>query len=340
MMKTPFSALIFPVLAGMVLVSCEPQPSGSRSPAGTSSPMARAGAPGWSVAPLPQRWSMRGFTEDKDLSGIASWDGVNCLVCSDELRFIESGVINAASGTISASGAIDLLPPEKGGKELDAEGVAVARSEGCYYVTGSHGVGKKSGEFQASRCHVMRIPVDPATGQVRRDGIQSANLLTWAQSDPVIGRAVGQSLQANGFNIEGLTWKGGRLWFGVRAPNYGGDTFVIETSGASLFSGRPQATLHRLQVGPGNGIREIAALNDGFLVVTGDASSDVGKDDVFTFFHWKPGAAPVVVGNVPSPSGKAEGLYILGEKDREIDVLVIFDGASGGGPKAYRITKP
>jgi len=282
---------------------------------------------------------MRGFPGDKDLSGMASWDGVHGLVCSDELRSVEAAVINKEAGTISATGAVQILPEEKDGKELDAEGVAVARPEGCYYVTGSHGVGKKSGHVQPSRCNVARIPVNPATGEVQPGGIQTVSLLPWVQADPVLGRSAGQSLQDNGFNIEGLAWKDGRLWFGVRAPNYNGDTFVIEAPGSSLFSGRPQAKLHRLQVGPGNGIREIAALSEGFLIVTGTASSDVGKDDDFYFFHWKPGSSPVPVGQVPAPAGKAEGLYILGESTGTIDVLVIFDGASGGGPKAYRLTK-
>lgn len=334
MMKRRFLSVLTPVLAGVLLSSCEP-PRGS----GAAGPVAyRAAASGWSIAALPQRWSIRGFDEDKDLSGIASWDGVHCLICSDELRYIQSGIISGS--TVTAQQRIPLLGNDGTDTELDAEGVAVARSEGCYYVTGSHGVGKKSGKLQPSRLHVLRVPVNAATGQPDGGRIQSASLMPWVRSHPVLGRYAGQSLQANGFNIEGLTWKGGKLWFGVRAPNEGGDAFVIEADTGALFEGSPQAVLHRLPVGPGLGIREIAALNDGFLIVTGTAASDVGSDDAFAFFHWRPGAAPVFIGEVPGPSGKAEGLYILGESGGQIDVLVVFDGASGGGPRAYRLTRP
>ena len=265
---------------------------------------------------------------------MASWDGVHCLVCSDELRVIQAGIINGT--TITGGPAITLLPG--GGAEVDAEGVTAARSEDCYYVTGSHGVGKKSGEFQPSRCTVFRVPVDSATGEPG-GGVQAGSLMPWVQANAVLGRSAGRSLQQNGFNIEGLAHKDGKLWFGVRAPNLNGDAFVIEAGPASLFSGAPQATLHRLTVGPGLGIRDIAALGDGFLLVTGTASSDVGRDDSFSLFFWSPGGGARLAGELPNPSGKAEGLYILDDAADHVDVLVIFDGASGGAPKAYRVAK-
>ena len=277
---------------------------------------------------------MRGFQEDKDLSGMASWDGIHCLVCSDELRDIQTGTISGNS--ITAGRVLTLLAGS--GKEVDAEGVTVSRADGCYYVTGSHGVGKKSGKVQESRCTVFRIPVDAESGEPR-GGVETGSLLPWVQTNPVLGRSVGQSLQTNGFNIEGLAHKDGKLWFGVRAPNEGGDAFVIEAAPASLFNGAPQATLHRLKLGAGLGIREIAALRDGFLILSGAASSDAGGDDSFALWQWRPGGGGRIIGQVPNPSGKAEGLYILEETADHVDVLVIFDGVAGGGPKAYRVGK-
>jgi Protein of unknown function (DUF3616) len=300
---------------------------------------ASAASIGWSIGKLPQRWSLSGFQEDKDLSGIAAWDATNCMVCSDELRVIQTGRMDRNGGTVVAGRAISLLPGKGGKTEVDAEGVAVSREDACYYVTGSHGVGKKKGDFQQSRCNVVRIPVDPATGEPDAAGVRTVSLTPWVQGNPELAGSLGQSLQTNGFNIEGLAWKGGKLWFGVRSPNVNGDAFVIEADSKKLFSGPPEAQLHRLTVGPGLGIREIAALREGFLIVAGEALSDVGKDDAFYLFLWKPGAAPLQIGGLPSPSGKAEGLFILEEADRYVDILVIFDGEARGGPKAYRITK-
>lgn len=315
----------------LCLISCE-QNTASHSTRSGAPPAAVAG--GGAITEL-RRWSLRGFQEDKDLSGMASWDGVHCLVCSDELRAIQPGIIRGT--TITGGPAITLLPGK--GSEVDAEGVAAARGESCYYVTGSHGVGKKSGEMQASRCTVFRVPVNPSTGEPG-GGVEAGSLMPWVQANAVLGPSAGQSLQQNGFNIEGLAHKDGKLWFGVRAPNVGGDTFVIEASPASIFRGAPQATLHRLTVGPGLGIREIAALRDGFLIVTGAAASDVGRDDSFALWFWTPGGGARLAGELPNPSGKAEGLYILDDAANHVDVLVIFDGASGGAPGSYRVARP
>jgi hypothetical protein len=231
---------------------------------------------------------------------------------------------------------VALLPG--GGNEVDAEGVAVSHGDSCYYVTGSHGVGRKNGEMQASRCTVFRVPVHAGTGEPSGAADQGS-LLPWVRGHAVLGPSVGQPLQANGFNIEGLTHRDGRLWFGVRAPNLGGDTFVIEAAPASLFGGPPQATLHRLPVGPGLGIREITALREGFLVVTGTAASDAGRDDSFAVWFWTPGGRPRFAGELPALPAKAEGLYLLNETADHVDALVICDGTGGGSPKAYRIPR-
>ena len=319
------------LLLSLSLNSCEQAtaPRPSETPGAPASAARNAGA----ITEL-SKWSTRGFQEDKDLSGMASWDGLHCLVCSDELRIIQTGVISGT--TISGGSAITLLPGD--GKEVDAEGVTVARDEGCYYVTGSHGVGKKSGEMQASRSTVFRVPVNAATGEPA-GAVQAGSLLPWVQGNSVLGTSVGQSLQANGFNIEGLAHKAGKLWFGVRAPNLNGDTFVIEAVPSSFFGGSPQASLHRMKVGTGLGIREIAALKDGFLIVTGAAASDVGRDESFALWFWNPGGGARFIGELPDPAGKAEGLYILDDAADHVDVLVIFDGASGGSPRAYRVAR-
>ncbi len=335
--------------ASLLTASCKPQPEGVA--AGDRIATVTAPSSGWTISLLPDSWKISGFVEDKDLSGIAAWDASHCLICTDEGTSIQTGTMDRATRTITAGLSVPLL---KGisGKETDSEGVAVSREEGCYYVTGSHGVGKKKGDFQESRCQVARIPVDPKTGLPIADGVENASLMGWVRANETLGKYAGQPLQHNGFNIEGLTHKDGKLWFGLRGPNEKGDAFVVETTGASLFSGKTEAKLHRLKVGPLQGIREIAGLKNGFLVLTGNASAEASKafpnseapphDQTFRFFFWKPGASPATtfVGDLPSPSAKAEGMLILNEEEKHIDVLVIFDGAVGGGPKVYRLSKP
>jgi hypothetical protein len=77
------------------LTACDKKKPGGKKPEASSTPIT-APAPAsssWQVTLLPEAWSMTGFEEDKDLSGMDSWDGVRGLVCSDELRFIQTGII-------------------------------------------------------------------------------------------------------------------------------------------------------------------------------------------------------------------------------------------------------
>ena len=336
-LRSPALLLLLP----FAFLACDGKKSDQKkSASGASTPVQPAPSGSrWKIAELPARWKFTGFHEDKDLSGMAAWDDKHCLICTDEKHNIQPGLLDRAAGTVVAGEGFSLLPGVTGKAETDAEGVAVSPNEKCYYVTGSHGVAKKSGELQPSRCHVARIPVDPATGLPQPNAVQSGSLLPWVKQDPVLGSSVGRDLQHDGFNIEGLTWKDDKLWFGVRAPNINGSLFVIEAQPASLFTENPVAKLHRLPVGPGLGIREIAALKEGFLFIAGEANSDLGPDNEFRLYRWNPGKEPEFVGTLPAADGKAEGLFILEETADHVDALVVFDSAPGGGPRAYRLTR-
>lgn len=317
-----------------------------------------AASPPWRLEALSPSWQVTGFAESLDLSAVASINGKQCLIGSDELFSVQTGTIDTASRRISGGGLVPLLSPPAGKKkpkkmEIDIEGIAVSPKENCYYVTGSHGVGKKKGEFQPSRCTVFQVPADPATGEIQREKIRQASLLPWLEKSEEFKAFVRQPLQRNGFNIEGLTFSGGRLFFGARGPNVSGTGFVIETSTASLFGGgMPDGVVHKLPLGEGRGIREITAVSDGFLILTGNASAEASDqfpvslsrsgDSTFGLVHWKPGKTETVtpLGHVPPSPGKAEALLVLEEKPAYIDVLILFDGAQDGGPRALRLHRP
>ena len=312
--------------------------------------MAQAG--GWRLSEHPEAWRTVGFDEDKDLSGIASPDGRQVLVVSDETVAVQPGVLERKSGTITAGVPVPLPMGARDGKsEADVEGVAWMPEEKAWYVTGSHGLGKKKADFQESRCHVFRIPADPASGRPMTDGITRASLLPWAEREPSLQPYVRKPLQQNGFNIEGLAAKDGKLWFGLRGPNVDGAAFVVSVPPAALFrDGGNGAVVHRFATGPGTGIRELAALRDGFVVLTGNASAETSKqqpkseapgpDVNFALWHWQPGGAPVKLGDLPQPPGKGEGLLVLEDTEDHADVLVLHDGISGGAPRVHRLTRP
>ncbi|MBU4459733.1 MAG: DUF3616 domain-containing protein, partial [Verrucomicrobia bacterium] len=282
-------------------------------------------------------------------SGIARSTGRG-LVVSDELSAAQAAHIDPASRSLAAGPPIPLFP-EGSGAEADLEGVTASADGRWFFVTGSHGVGRKKGDAEPSRCLVFRIPALPgAEGGFGTPG-SSAGLHAWAARNPVLGPYVGRPLQRNGFNIEGLAWREGRLWFGVRAPSLEGDAFVIEADADALFGGTaPTATLHRVKVGAGLGLRELAAVRDGFILLAGEACAEASKQQPeslaaavepgYSLVWWRPGAAPVSIGRLPEAPGKPEGLLVLREVGPTLDLLVLHDGEPQGAPRAFRLHRP
>jgi hypothetical protein len=342
MQPQPFLRLLFTGAATSLLLA-------SAAPARSTVP-----ASGWTIEKSPDSWKVDGFEGHRELSGIASLNGKSVLVGSDELNAAQSGTLDKTNFRITAGPLLPLLQNPAGNKmEIDIEGVAASPGDHCYFVTGSHGTGGKNGQFDPTRASVFKVPADPATGAPLADGIQRASLMPWLELSPDFRDYVKKPLQLNGFNIEGLTFHDGKLFFGLRGPNVQGSTFVIETTPASLFGGGlPECTVHKLPVGHTRGIRELAAVRDGFIVITGNASAEANKkfpvsqsrseDKVFNVFLWRPGKTPALssIGDLPKAPGKAEAILILEDAPTHVDLLILFDGAPEGGPLAYRLTRP
>jgi len=298
---------------------------------------------------LDAEWHLAGFENSLDLSGIASSNGTEVLVGSDESFYVQPGVIEAGKKRIESRRLIALPVQNGGGGEVDIEGVAFSSQDQAYYVVGSHGVGKKKGDFQEDRHSIYRVPVGP-DGKVRKEEVRRASLLPWLEKTPLLAPHVKQPLQRNGLNIEGLAWSGGRLYFGLRAPNKNGRGLVVEASPGEIFGGKPRPLeVHEIGIPSGRGIREIVAVRDGFLILTGNASAEASKkfpvtmatgpDTRFDLLHWK-GAGSITadkVGRLPENGGKAEALLVLKDDTDHSDVLVIFDGLQGGQPITVRV---
>ena len=298
---------------------------------------------------LGDEWHLAGFDNALDLSGIATSNGTQVLVGSDESFYVQPGEIDLEKRRIESRRLIALPVQKGGGGEVDIEGVAFSKDDQAYYVVGSHGVGKKKGDFQEDRHSIYRVPVG-ADGKVRKDEIRRASLLPWLEKTPLLEPHVKQPLQQNGLNIEGLAWSGGKLYFGLRAPNQNGQGLVIEASPAEIFSGKPrELTVHEISIPKGRGIREISAVRDGFLILTGNASAEASKkfpetmaagpDTHFELLHWSGGGSNSAsrIGKLPENGGKAEALLVLKDEESHSDVLVIFDGLQGGEPLSVRV---
>jgi len=307
---------------------------------------------GWKMEVLPYEWHLAGFENSLDLSGIAAASPTQCVVGSDESFYIQPGIIDAERHRIESQRPIALpiqTDPKKA--EIDIEGVAFCGKQNAYFVVGSHGVGRKKGTFEPDRHSIFRIKVNPADQAVDKESIQRTSLLPWLQKTPVVSEHLKKPLQLNGLNIEGLAVSNERLFFGLRAPNKNGRGFVLETGAKELFEGKPgPMKVHELAIEDGRGIRDIVSVNGGFLLVTGNASVEASKkipksmakapDDQFDLFFWDGKSAdPSKIGTLPANQGKGEGLLVLDQSEKHIDLLVIFDGLPGGEPVSISISR-
>jgi hypothetical protein len=301
----------------------------------------------WTHIEQEGKYSFRGqVAEDQDLSGIACISDRFGLIGADESRDVQVVEISRKDKTLRVRDTVSLAPS---GDEIDIE--AIAAEGDSYYIIGSHGISKKEGEVQGNRYSLFRLGVDPATGKPTRPlSLERTSLSDILRADPILGEYFGKPLQLRGVNIEGLAIRNGRLFVGLRGPNLEGNAFVLEVAANDVFGGRaqPPYTLHKLQVGPGLGIREIVAIRSGFLIIAGNSAAepsekftqsvDYDQDREFLLVHWDGAGSEVhKIGPIPDVVGKAEAMMVLEEAEDHVTVLVLFDGPRQGRPTVYRV---
>ena len=148
---------------------------------------------------------------------------------------------------------------------------------------------------------------------------------------------------------------GDRLLFGLRAPSLDGKGYVVSVPVGELFApgtgeavGKP--VVHQLPLGKDTGIRDLAALPDGKLLVLSGPTLDQSAvpyalsvyDPEERDLRWLARLADVRAGNDgrrPSRA-KAEAVTVLASDDDSLRVLVLFDGIQNGGPQEYRLRHP
>jgi hypothetical protein len=309
---------------------------------------AATGPENWSHVDFVERYTFSGVVEqNKDLSGIACVSPTRCLIGADEGRNVQVVELSRKDRVLKIIRTVALA---KTGKEIDIEAIACEGNR--YYIIGSHGLAKKTGDFQSNRYKLFRLKVDPNTGQPDSNprSLETTSLVGILQRDPVLSAHFDKPLQQKGVNIEGLAIRNGTLYVGLRNPNIDGFAFVIEVKADELFSaaGPPKYVLRRVSLGKGLGIREIVAARSCFLILAGDAGSepsedypqaeDYDGDRGFAIFAWDgQGTQARRVGPIPDAPAKAEAMTILDESADHVTVLVLFDGAANGRPAVYRI---
>lgn len=305
---------------------------------------------GWAIAPpLPDA------KEAENISGVACYkvngERKSCLLAGDEADTGRYARFFSIDGhTIVPGPTITLLSKKENGKkmkEADVEGVSF--DNGYYYLIGSHGLSKTQAEFQASRFFVLRFKADTGTGmprfpfgaETRPPEVElSDRLRSVIAATPELQQYAEKPLDAHGVNIEGLAVRGNHLFLGFRGPVLNGQALVMSVDADAAFGNAPaKPHVFPIALGDGVGVRDLATVEDGFLVLSGPEMNEPGDADLF--FWDGQSTAPKRLGRLGGlpEQAKPEAILLLPEDTAAYRLLIMSDGIAGGAPMEYRVEK-
>jgi hypothetical protein len=271
----------------------------------------------------------------------------SCLIISDEKKYAQ--FFSIQKRTLRPGTLIQLTGKDVKG-DPDAEGAAFA--DGFFYVIGSHGRARHRDQEALSRFIVLRFPTDPrgrpafAVSEDDVVGVAASTRLSEAMREADgVGPFFDMPLGENGVNIEGIAVRDGRMHLGFRGPSVDGQAFVLSADAEAVFT--PDQPLHptvtRLPLGPTTGIRDLAAVRDGLLLLTGPVNDQAVTP---ALLHWndKTGALTPLGALLPPknmPAGaKAETVLVLRDAPgKPLHLLIMYDGAENGFPTEYRVKR-
>jgi hypothetical protein len=268
----------------------------------------------------------------------------SCLIANDEKKYAQFFTID---GTTLTPRELIGLSDEK--KDPDAEGVAYA--DGFFYVTGSHGRSRHSDSDNDSSYAVFRIPVDPATGvpkftpdEDRVVGVESSSRLRKAlRKGEIIKEFFDEPLAEGGINIEGIAVRTGRMHLGLRGPSLDGRAFVLSVDAEAVFTKGSDlnSKVTPLALGRDTGIRDLATVSDGILILAGPTRNEKVPYSVWFWDGTSTTATPLRTLDLSGVDNdaKAEILLPLEENGEHVRVLVMFDGLENGGAMSFRIPR-
>ncbi|HKC03234.1 MAG TPA: DUF3616 domain-containing protein [Sphingomicrobium sp.] len=315
--------------------------------------------------------------ERTNLSGAACAPSGQCLLAGDEKRFVR--LFRLAGDTLVPGEPLFLLPDKdadgKEMKEADTEGIAY--SDGYFYIVGSHSNSKKA-KVQQSRHFVARIPLRPAGGfedlgsaGKPSGGLVMKNLDHLINAEPAfqpyLKHAAGElksggagfTEDQHGPNIEGVAVTGDTMWVGFRGPVDSGGAFLYEIKLSQLFGGVPPTRiLHQLQLGStpdgiGQGVRDLAAVRDGLLILAGPemrSDPDPTPDQSVQcqracpqpeLFLWKMGQQPRRIADLGNrfKGDSPEAIVVLEETNDVYRILLLSDGMARSEPVLLEVRK-
>ncbi|MDJ0740199.1 MAG: DUF3616 domain-containing protein [Gammaproteobacteria bacterium] len=244
----------------------------------------------------------------------------------------------------------------KGDLEVDIE--AITYGDGHLYVVGSHSFRRRPVrpeqsarrnrerllkiERQGSRNRLYRLRFDAKDGGVGK--AERIDLSKRLAKDPLLRPFFGLPSKENGIDIEGLAFHDGQLLIGFRGPVLRQNFVPVMT----LCFDQPKRYALRFVRLQGQGIRDLVAIDGGFLIVSGPVNDAPGP---FHLWWWDgkdqiPGKDRNIVdarllGEISTPGGaRAEGLAVLDVADGAVDVLLVYETATCAQAVRMRIALP
>ena len=306
----------------------------------------------WSLAVPGKTLHVSGkMLDPMNVSGLASVGMGQLVFACDELKHeAQAGRLDPEKmEIIMDENPIILLTGLK--KELDLEDAAADPEHHCYYVCGSCSVSRKTGQAAPNRQWLFRIGTHPQTGLMLPDKVTKVSLAGALRTDAILAAHLDKSAADLGIDVEGIAFKDGRLWFGLRSPNVNDRGLVLAVPADDIMAGKPVVfQCFELPLGHDLGIRSIATIRDGFLLIAGPTGALESDKGGFSLCYWAGNADPPVrVGGLPRPprttggkdgKGKPEGLLVMSESNNRIGLIVVSDDAENGAPTLYEVTRP
>ena len=308
------------------------------------------------------------IAEGEDISGIAcvktGGQVRRCVIAVDEK--VSAIFVTIDGKTIKQDGELKLIEKVKG-QELDAEGVAYDSKGNAFYVIGSHGRKRTCCKDNPSSFNLIRVPIDPSTGRLDPDDgsgmapaawIAPRNILPAMQRSPQLAKRANACLGTKPPQKKGkvgglrLPTGAGRQYRGHRDPRrhrVPGLSRARRRRHRLPAGVRPQQPVRAAapqrcddpdQARARQGVRDLAAVADGLLVLSGPEDDEPGQAAIH---HFDPKTQAItLLGTLAGLPKKAkpEALLVLSEDAPDYQVLVLSDGVPNGSPLEYKVPKP
>jgi hypothetical protein len=270
------------------------------------------------------------------LSGVTRWRDL-LIVCPDEGDAVN--VFRPADSHYEVAGNVSLLSDND--KEIDME--AAASDAQFVYLIGSHSIRRTQvdaeGAYKKNRKRLTRIrphsnsyslfrlKLSDEGELIEKDSVDLRDIL---RDDEVLGSFFAMPGKEGGIDIEGVAVKDGKLFIGFRGPVLRGNfvpVVVLE------FDQPHEYELRFVKLG-GRGIRDLVAVEDGFLILAGPVGDGDGSyqlhlwngEDCVPGAEELRGAVTPVAELAAGPGEKPEGVTVLAENAEQWQLLVVNDG--------------